>query len=278
LTITGKQIGITGASGYVGGRIMAQLEEAGFDCVALVRKPGSHQRYFELGKPLAQDVLSGIKTLVHCAWDLTARNQQEAESVNVAGSAALIAQARSAGVEHIIFISSMSAFPGCHSVYGQSKLAVEKQVLASGGTVIRPGLVYDENPRGITGTLAALAQRTPVLPMIGMGRFKLHPCHADDLAQLLVYCCSGDSACAGVITAAQTKPCEFRDIVRALAKRKLWFLPCPWQVAWMLLAGMERLGIRPPLKSDSLIGLVRSDPNPDFSMTHNLPVSFRQLG
>ena len=80
-----------------------------------------------------------------------------------------------------------------------------------------------------------------------------------------------------MITAAELTGRRFRDIITTLAGRDLRFLPVPWRLAWLGIRCLEALGMKPRMKSDSLIGLVKSDPAPDFSAIDGLPVSFRSL-
>ena len=146
------------------------------------------------------------------------------------------------------------------------------------GVSIRPGLIYGENPGGITGTLLHLAARTPLLPMVGSGNYTLHTCHEDDLCELiLIACMAGDVNLPPVITAAEVTGRRFRDIIATLAGRRLRFIPLPWRLAWLGLRLLESIGIRPRMKSDSLIGLVYSDPAPDFSPLNRLGATFRDL-
>ncbi len=279
-----QTVAITGANGYVGSRVAAALEDAGFRVIALVREPqtGSSDRYYAMDADIPEDLLSDVDILVHCAWDMRVSAWDEVKRINIDGSFRLIDAAVQANTEKIIFVSSMSAYTGCKSRYGQAKLAVETYLQTRpGGLTIRPGLIYGEESGGMVGALAAMAKISPVLPMIGLGKFKLHTCHERDLTELITYCCgsklSFDQAPAQIVTAAESAGREFRDIVRCVAKRKLLFIPVPWRLAWFGLRALESLGIRTRLKSDSLIGLVNSDPSPDFTTLERLPVNFRPL-
>lgn len=271
-------IGITGAHGYVGSRLCAALQEAGHNVVRFVRRPRRRERYFSLGEPVAPEQLEDLDALVHCAWDMRASSAADIRRINIEGSHHLISAAHRSGVSRMVFVSSMSAYTGCRSLYGKAKLEVEGLVRRAGGISVRPGLIYGPEPGGITGSILRLARATPVLPMIGRGRFRLHPCHEDDLTELLLIACmAADTRLPRVITAAETCGREFRDIVECLAGRKLTFVPVPWQLAWLGIRGAEALGIKLRLKSDSLTGLVYSDPQPDFAPLEQLGARFRPL-
>lgn len=274
-----QRIGITGATGYVGTQLVQALQLAGHEVITLVRSPGAENaRAWSLLDGAKADSLRNLDVLIHCAWDMRLRSAHEVRAINVNGSRRLLNEAQAAGVKRLVFISSMSAYSGCRSVYGQAKLAVEETVLAAGGICIRPGLVYSDVPGGITGALLQLARRSPLLPMVGWGRFRLHPCHASDLAQLVLLSVSAPlAALPRLITAAAEEGVAFRDIVTALAKRRLYFLPLPWSLLWAGLRLAESLGMQLRFKSDSLLGLVYSDPDPDFGPLRQLGLRFRSL-
>ena len=114
--------------------------------------------------------------------------------------------------------------------------------------------------------------------MIGTGNYRLHTCHEDDLCELiLIGCMASDGNLPAVITAAELTGRRFRDIITTLAGRDLRFLPVPWRLAWLGIRCLEALGMKPRMKSDSLIGLVYSDPAPDFSPLNRLGATFRDL-
>src|SRR5262245_24517267 len=135
---------ITGASGYVGGCIKSCFEQSGWDILELTRRasPGARAVPFELGAELAQETLAGSAALVHCAYDFRPLHLEEIRAVNVLGAQRVFDAARVVGVKRIIFISSISAYPGCRSLYGKAKLEIEELAMAHGVVSVRPGLVY----------------------------------------------------------------------------------------------------------------------------------------
>jgi nucleoside-diphosphate-sugar epimerase len=237
---------VTGASGYVGSRISAALEAAGWDVRPLGRATG-----FRLGE--APD-LESVDAVVHAAWDFSARTQAEIERTNVEGSRRLLEAARG---RRIVFVSTLSAFPGARSLYGQAKLAVEEAAQAAGGAVIRPGLVWDEEGGSLYASLRKLA-RLPLLPTFTDR--KLHPAHADDVAALVRHLLGQTAADAPVVAAAR-QPLTLAQILRA-ANPRLRTVPVPWRLVWSPLRALELVGLDPPLRSDSVLSLVSLDERP----------------
>ena len=154
------KIALTGAGGWVGAAIASALVSQGHE-VLPVR--------FQLGvaRLQAQD-FSSAQLLIHAAYERRSRKPADVQRVNVNRSFALLDAANAAGVRNVIFISSVSAFDGCQSSYGKSKLQVEQYVLAAGGLVVRPGMAFRDARRSIFGMLTWHAQ-IPLLPVFDGG-------------------------------------------------------------------------------------------------------------
>jgi nucleoside-diphosphate-sugar epimerase len=259
------KVGITGAGGYVGSHLARSFEVQGHAVVRLSRTGGFH-----LGEPIQPEILTGLDALIHAAYDFGARSPSEIERVNVRGSIALFEAAALAGVGRLVFISSMAAFPGCRSLYGQGKLAVEAQVLRLGGYVVRPGTVYGAEHGGIFQTLSAVVEKLPVIPLPGSGRQALYLIHDDDLSAFIERLLRIDlPQGARLVNAACPEPLTLREVLarvaRSLRHRRI-FVPIPSGLLMGLLrVGEVILGRKCPVRSDSLLSLLNSNPAPDFS-------------
>lgn len=272
---------ITGTSGYVGSMLASAFERKGIDVVRLQRRAGPGAIPYELGKPIDISVLRDADCLVHCAWDMQAVTDAENTLTNIEGSNALLRAAKSAGVKRIVFISSISAFSGCRSLYGRSKLAVESLASSLGAVIIRPGLVYGESSGSMVGKLARLVEEKTLVPVVAPNQ-PMYSCHEEDLAALVLRAASGElDAVRAPITAACARPITMRSLLNLLASRqgkKIVLLPLPWQVVWLGLKTLETVGLRPGFKSDSLIGMVYGNPSPNLALTEKVGAVFRELG
>lgn len=271
---------ITGTSGYVGGRLKAHLQRSGWQIVDWTRRggAGASARKFQLGQEVDPRAFAGVRTLVHCAYDFKARNWEEIVAINIQGSERLFRAARAAGVERIVFISSVSAFTGCRSLYGKAKLEIEAIALSLGAIVIRPGLVYGDTAGGVFGGLVNQVKGSRFVPLLGDGRQMQYLVHDEDLGRFVGRCAGGEIGTTQPVTLAHEKGWPLRGLLEHLAvalEKKVTFIPIPWRLAWLGLKSLETVGLPAPFRSDSLIGLIYQHPAPSFDLARALHAECR---
>jgi nucleoside-diphosphate-sugar epimerase len=248
---------VTGANGYVGGVIARAL---GPETVRLVRRPaGPRDVAWSFGEdPTAALKALGVTRVVHAAWDMQAGRLAELEAGSVAGSKILLDAAVAAGAG-FTFISTISAFEGARSAYGQAKLQVERLVLAAGGNVLRAGLVHGEG--GMFASLRKTVAKARVIPLIGNGTAPQYLLPEALLARAVRL------DFTGVLTLATPAPIAFRDLLRQLAAAQGTspvLVPVPWPIFYAGFRAAEAVGLRLGFKSDSVLSLVFQNPAPDF--------------
>lgn len=273
-----RRCAVTGASGYVGSRIAAQLAAAGWEVLALSRSTASRKHtseaghstyehsYFELGHPLAPGALDGIDALVHAAYDFGATRWTDITQVNVEGSRRLFIAAREAKVDRVIFVSSIAAFPAARSLYGRAKLAIERAALEVSAAIIRPGLVWGPHGAAMFGALRDVVEQLPVVPLFVPAKHELSLVHEDDLTSLVERLLGGwpEGSCKLFVAASPTTV-SFGELLGSLAQhlaRRPLFVRVPWQAAWLGLRVLEGIGVTPPFRSDSLLSLATADTDP----------------
>ncbi|HTR43019.1 MAG TPA: NAD-dependent epimerase/dehydratase family protein [Pseudomonadales bacterium] len=266
-----KICAITGGNGYVGGCIKKFFAARDWEIFDLTRrpKPGARAFQFQLGDDLSPDLLSGVDALVHCAYDFSPLQWEDLVAVNVEGSRKILQAARAANVPKIIYISSISAFDGCRSLYGKAKLETEKIALANGALVVRPGLVYGGAAGGMFGKLAEKLKKSVIVPMVGSGSQVQYLVHNEDMSAFIEKFASGSVEIPPrILTAANEKPWPFKQLVIEIAGaqgKKPMFIPVPWRFVWLALKTAEACGIKLNFRSDNLISFIYQDPAPDFS-------------
>jgi nucleoside-diphosphate-sugar epimerase len=280
-------IAVTGANGYVGGRVIAHLRATGGEAIALVRRPqaggaashiGQPARRYALAQPLEPSVLDGIETVVHAAWDLSKRGA-EIRAVNVCGSLPLLDELAARGGRAVL-ISSLAAFAGARSRYGQAKLELERAVLERGGVVLRPGLIFGADAGGLFGAMVASIYRHRFAPLLGGGWQRLFVTHDERLCELLDAIVAGGFGPQGPVFAAHELPTTLRAIAVALAEahgRRLTVIPLPQRLAYLGLRTAETAGLSLPYRSDSLLSLANPIPLDQIAALERGPVEFPPL-
>ncbi len=271
-----KLCALTGARGFVGTRLARLLERDGWRVIAWTRQPeaGNGAVAFRLGQEVDPGLFKGVRALVHCAYDFGPRRWEDIAAVNVAGSQKLLEAARKAGVESVIFISSLSAFAGCRSLYGKAKLEIESAAQSLGAYVIRPGLVYSDNPGGMFGRLVGQVRGSRFIPIMWGGKQVQYLLHDEDLGNLILGCLDGRvPKPAEPITIAHEQGLEVKEILSQIAQalgKRVSFVPVPWQCVWLALKSLELAGVQTNFRSDSLISMVYQNPRPAFASPKSL--------
>jgi nucleoside-diphosphate-sugar epimerase len=267
-----KICAITGANGYVGGCVKKFFAARDWEIFELSRrpKPGTRSFPFQLGDDLSPELLSGVSAFVHCAYDFTPLRWDELAEINIEGSRKVLEAARAANVPKIVFVSSISAYDGCHSLYGKAKLEIEKIALANGALVVRPGLVHGGVAGGMFGRLADKLRKSALVPLMGGGKQIQYLVHSDDLCAFIEkYAAGSIEISPRILTAANERPWPFKEllaeVVRAQQGKNPVFIPVPWRLVWLALKSAEACGLRPNFRSDSLVSLMYQNPTPDFS-------------
>jgi nucleoside-diphosphate-sugar epimerase len=255
-------VAITGANGYVGMRLCAAFSASGYRVIALQRSaPGGAWDYvpYSLEDGPAAPLPGDVAAVVHCAYDLRARDRAEIERINLGGTEKLL---QAVGDVPLVLISSLSAYAGTQQIYGRVKLACEDLVTARGGTSLRLGLVYGGSGGGMIGALGKVA----ALPMVPMPRpdSYQYPVHANDMARCVMATVDQPPP-HRVLGVANPRQVSFSEIMRALraavTTKPLRAVPIPSALVYRALRAAERVGVRAGFRADSLLGLMHPAPN-----------------
>ena len=282
---------VTGASGLVGHQLTEMLAANGRRVVAWQRSaPRPHlssagnsieYRSFELGSAADADVeqaLAGVDAFIHCAWDMHSGAWDEIQRINVHGSIAWFQAAARAGVKKLIFISSVSAYPGCRSKYGRSKLQVEDAVMRLAGVSVRPGIVYGDPSAGVYGRLCR-STNASIVPLIDGGRQRMLTIHREDLAAAIERLLVDYQRWKGrVLVIGHPQLVTMRGLLVDIARargRSLRFVNVPGGAVMLALRTAEAMGLRLQFRSDSLVTLRGPEPVVDTRVLDELGVPLR---
>ncbi|WP_298281188.1 NAD(P)-dependent oxidoreductase [Acidocella sp.] len=248
--MTAPRAALTGASGFLGGHVLAGLRARGVLVRALARRDVALAA--EIVRGALEDeaalarLMAGVDLVVHVAGLVKARGRAAFFAVNAEGAARVARVARDVAPRaRFVLISSLAARVPALSDYAASKRAGEDEVRALYGDealILRPPAVYGPPDRE---TLALFkAARLPVVPLTGRGRVAMIY-GADAGAAVAAAALSGVRGCFAL---ADERPegYEMAEILRAAARaqgREPWaLLPVPGPVLRGLGAVSGALG------------------------------------
>jgi nucleoside-diphosphate-sugar epimerase len=261
-------IALTGATGFIGGRIARRLSLK-FKVRVLVR-PGSQHRLPQ-GVPLEvcfgsladtealTKLLKGACGVVHCAGLVRGLSQAQFDAVNVAGTKRLVRLVSQVSPPpRLILISSLAARQPQLSPYALSKHRAEQVVSQQGADfswlILRPPAVYGPGDKALMPLLKAVAHGW--VPVVGRkeGRFSL--LFVDDLAQAVEKALIRPEVTGEVFELHDGKPQgygwdEIQAIAETLRGRACRRVPVPeWglrTLAWLVTSGARLAGKNPLL-------------------------------
>ena len=266
---------VTGASGYIGARLVERARRAGCEVVALGSKPPPDKGAavtvipWRLGEAPRLTAFVGATAVIHLAhdWASDRRNGDSPDNANMVGAEMLARTVREAGVPRLVFVSTTSARPQALNAYGRIKHATEERLRGlprSEGRILvaRVGLVYGGPERAQYGLMTKLAG-LPVLPMIGLDR-EVQPIHLDEACDGLLALALDPPAGRPTVVLAGAAPMTFGDWLRTLRRarhgRRLRLLQMPLGLALIACSLTKVLPFVPTVERERILGLAGAAP------------------
>lgn len=184
------KLAITGATGFVGARLLDAALADGHSVRALTRRPQQARDgvtwvdgALDLPASLAT-LVKGADAVIHVAGVINAADEAGFEAGNVTGTGTMLAAAEKAGIARFVHVSSLAAREPHLSLYGGSKARSEALVAASplATAIVRPPAIYGPGDRELLDMFRMAERGVVLLPPHG----RLSLLHADDLARLLL--------------------------------------------------------------------------------------------
>jgi uncharacterized protein YbjT (DUF2867 family) len=266
---------LTGASGFVGRRVVPDLLDAGHRVIALARTPTAGEmvvgrvpaaqrarlevRIGDVTRPesLAAAV-AGVDGVIHLvAIPRDYRGGADLRLVNTEGTRAVVVAMEAAGVRRLVHMGAMGVEDDPTLHYASSKAKAEALVAASSldWTILKPSLQFGEGD-GFFNIIASLVRMSPgIVPVPGRGDSRFQPIHVADVARVVVAAFEDPTTIGQSLGLGGPRYWTYREITQevlaALGKRRL-ILPMPVPLIRLVAQTAEAVRFPFPVATDQL--------------------------
>jgi len=277
---------VTGATGFVGRRLVPALVDAGHEVTALVRDAGRYDPpsgvrvvVGDLLEPESFEAAPDVDAAYYLVHSMTARDDFEARDRRAARNFADAASA--AGVGRVIYLGGLGEERDHLSSHLQSRREVER-VLATGTyalTTLRAAIVVGPGSAGFE-MVVQLASRLPVMVTPRWVRTPCQPIAVADLLAYLVGVLDVPDTAGGTYEVGGTEVLTYAEMIRRTGRHlghepiilavpvltprlsAYWvglMTDVPWSVARPLIEGLKNPVV---VTDDRLSRLVAVEPTP----------------
>lgn len=284
---------VTGASGFVGNWVVAELLARGHGVRCLVR-PGSEGKLKAadrvavflgdvLDEAAVNQAVQGCEAVVHLVGIIREfpRRGITFERLHVEATKNVVDAARAAGVQRYLQMSALGARPEPADPYHITNFRADEYVMASGltYTIFRPSVIYGPEDQALN-LLVRQIKAFRVVPVIGKGLYQLQPVAVWAVAQAFALALELPHTENRIYEVGGPEPLSFNAIIDSLAfevRRRILKIRLPvwpFRLAAFLLGRFAWFS----LTSGQLRMLLEGntcDPAPfyhDFGLT---PISFK---
>ncbi len=269
-----RRVAITGASGFIGRRLVAELAGR-YQLRVLLRegRPAPATADLEVVRGTLESraalaaLVNGVDAVVHCAGAVRGRRLPHF-AANVGGTLSLVnaAEAHNPGLR-LLALSSLAAREPTLSAYAATKRAGEASIMESrlDWCILRPPAVYGPGDTELHGLFDAMGRGLGVHPKVPGGRVSV--LHVDDLASAVAaWLASGGPG--GIFELDDGTPGGYDwpgicELVARVRGRRVHRLPVPRRLLWLIAASNDvwsRLrGYQPMLTPGKVRELYHSD-------------------
>jgi len=280
VTLAGRRVAVTGATGFLGTRLVPALARAGWRVRVLARRAPAPGTWGEIEPDLVsgdladsealERLLAGTDLVIHVAGLIKSRARSAFFAVNEVGARQV---ARLAPRDGMILVSSLAAREPLLSDYAASKRAGEDAARAALGerlTIVRPPAIYGPGDRE-TLAMFQLAAASPILPLFGGPCARLTLAHVDEVVGAIVNLAGRAGRPALVsVPGARAEGYGWAEILNTAANavgRRVRLVPTPSALVMAAGAASEALAALSGRTAIFTRGKAREILHPDWSIT-----------
>nr|MEA2797319.1 hypothetical protein [Phenylobacterium sp.] len=263
---------VFGGSGFIGAQAVRQLAKAGWRIRVAVRNPAAAyamRLHGDVGQidivqanirnePSLRRALSGATAVVNLVAVAYESGRQGFQALHVMGAQNVAAAAKAERVTRVVHMSALGADPASESKYARTKAEGEAAVRAiyPDAVVARPSVVFGPEDN-FFNRFAAMAQVSPVLPLIGGGHTRFQPVFVGDVGKALARMVAAPEAAGQTYELGGPAVFTFRrlmELMLAEIDKRRFLAPIPWPVAGLMGAAGDLASalIAPPITSDQV--------------------------
>jgi NADH dehydrogenase len=274
---------VFGGSGFIGAQAVRQLAKAGWRIRVAVRNPAkayAMRLHGDVGQidivqanvrnePSLRRALSGATAAVNLVAVPYETGRQGFQALHVMGARNAAAAAKAEGVQRFVQMSALGADAASASKYARTKAEGEAAVreIYPDAVVVRPSVVFGPDDH-FFNRFAAMAQVSPVLPLVGGGMTRFDPVFVGDVGKALAAIATLPQAAGHTYELGGPAAFTFRQMMELMLAeigKRRFLAPIPWPVAGLLgKAGDLSLAVlgdgllRPPITADQ-VELLKAD-------------------
>lgn len=292
-----KKIFVTGATGFVGKRLIPALvkreylvvafllpndpEEGKFPKKNLTIKHGDIRNQSSIEK-----AIKDTSVVIHLAAVQESNDQKLNEAVNFQGLKNLLRACKKHNIRRLIHLSSIATRYKKKGHYGLSKEKAERYIMNSQDvdfTILRPTLIFGPPVPGPFHTFLKTIRTIPlIIPIIDNGKALKQPVYVDDVVRAIILTLESKKAVGKLYNLSGLKPISVEkmiDLIIAKKKVNKIKIKIPAWILSPLALILEQLLVDPPFSRASLVTALEN-----ATLDHSLiskelgfkPLSFRQ--
>lgn len=191
-----QRVFVTGGTGFVGKHVVRALLARGFLVRCLVRPGSEHDlKGFESIDRVPGDVMNpeglapsveGCSALVHLVGIIREQPSRGVtfERLHTQATRNMVGLARAAGIRRYVQMSALGIRPDARARYHRTKWEAEQAVRVTDldWTIFRPSIIFGRGDAFVS-LLARMVKRSPIVPVLGSGRYRLQPIPVEQVAE-----------------------------------------------------------------------------------------------